>query len=525
MPKPLPRGTYDKATADRAVRFIRALKHGDGKWAGKPFNLSEWQEHNIVRPLFGTLDSNGFRQYREAFCALPRKNGKSELAAAIGLYLLIADGEPGAQVVGSANDKKQAKLVFDVMTKMRKRNLLLMEELQEYKSSARLVYAATDSYYEVLSKGADSKHGLNIHGAINDELHVHQTREVYDVIKTGTSARQQPLIFSISTAGVDKLTICGEVWDYALSVASGVIDDPTFMPIIYAADPDGDWQDPEQWKKANPALGDFKSYEYMEMMVRSCKSKPAMINTFKRLDLNIWTGAASRWIPQDEWNRCRGPKEGIPDLTGRPCYAGLDLAKTTDLAAMALLFPPIGDEGTWYTLPFFWMPGADLAAKEDKDVAPYRMWVEHGFITATPGNVIDYDFIVQDIVEMSKKYDIRSIGCDPYNATQVINELSNDYDLKVYEVRQGYFSLSEPTKELERMVLSERLIHGGNPVLDWMANNAMAIQDAAGNIKLDKSKSRYKIDGMAALVNAVRMSLAEDDGSSSYLNTNEMLIL
>jgi phage terminase large subunit-like protein len=480
----------------RAVDFFeRMLVHTKGKWAGAPFALESWQRDGIIRPLFGSLREDGTRQYRTAFVALPRKNGKSEIVAGVGLKLLFADGEPGAEIYSAAADKDQASIVFNVAWDMVEANPALRKRSKRYRAKV-IEVPSTGSVYRAISADAFSKHGFNAHGILFDEVHTQPTRELWDVLTTSTGARTQPLVFGITTAGYDQQSICFELWDYAAKVLSGVIEDPTFFAYIRSAPKDADWRDERVWKASNPALGVFRSIEEMREMAKRAEHTPALQNTFRRLYLNQWTSQETRWLDLSAWDDTAGLVVDLK-LEGRRCYAGLDLASTTDIAALELVFPM--DDGTFEVLSHFWIPGDNIQERVRRDRVPYDAWVSQGLITATEGNVIDYGAIREKIRALGTRFDIREIGFDRWGATQLSQDLAGD-GFTVVPIGQGFSSMSAPTKELLNLVLSKRLRHGGSPVLRWMADNMVVRTDPAGNLKPDKQKSREKIDGMVALV-------------------------
>ena len=481
-------------SGEHAVQVIENLRHTTGEWAGKPFKLMPWEE-KIVRKLFGTLNPDGTRQYRTCYIELPRKNGKSTLAAAIGLYLLFADEEPGAQIYSAANDRNQAALVFNVAAAMVRQSSALMKRAKVIDSQKRIVYHSQNSFYSAISAEAYSKFGYNSHGVIYDELHAAPDRELWDVLTTSFGARRQPLLLCITTAGYDRNSICWEQHDYACKVRDGIITDPTFLPIIYAAPDDADWTDEKVWFDCNPALGVFRSLEEIRTLCAKAQETPALEMTFRRLYLNQWTTSVERWMPMDKWDACGG-EINLEDLKGKSCYCGLDLAATTDLTALSLVFPR---EDGYDVLMRFWIPGDTAREKEHKDRVPYSLWSRQGFIKLTEGNVIDYGYIRQELKELREIYNIREIAFDRWGATKLIQDLQDD-GFVVVPFGQGYASMSAPTKELMTLILSGKIRHGGHPVLRWNADNMVVSQDPAGNLKPDKAKATQKIDGCVALI-------------------------
>jgi phage terminase large subunit-like protein len=501
---------FDEKAADLAVAFFeRLLTHVKGEWAGEPLTLMAWQRNDIIRPIFGWKRADGTRKYRTAYIEVPRKNGKSTIASGIGLYLLFRDNEPSAEVYSAAADRDQAAIVHDLARQMVEASPHLLGRSEVYKRS--IVVPSTNSVYKVLSADAPHKHGLNAHGVIVDELHVQPNRELVDVLTTSTGSRRQPLVVFITTAGFDRESICYEIHEYARQVLEGIIDDPTFFAYIRAADETDDWLDEEVWKKANPGLGVTLKLDYLRTEAERAKRTPAYQNTFRRLHLNQWTQQETRWLPMDLWDAC-GQPVNIEGLAKRECYGGLDLASTVDIAAFVLDFPPLEEGQPHIWLPHFWIPKTNMIERARKDRVPYDVWVRQGLITATEGNAIDYAFIRSDIEKLQEQYDIREIAFDRFGAVQMSQELE-EAGFTMIAFGQGFISMSPPMTELLRLALEGRVIHGGHPVLRWMADNLAVSMDPAGNVKPDKKKSREKIDGMVAgvmaLDRAVRRGLGE----------------
>ncbi len=502
---------YNKEAADRAVFFVSRLKHSTGEWAGQPFILEPWQE-SIVRDLFGTLNPDGSRQYRTCYVTVGRKNGKTELGAAVAAYLLFADNEPGAQIYSAASDRHQASLLYQAITPMIRQAPALAKRAKIVDSQKRVIIHGTNSFYQVLSAEAYSKDGLNAHGILFDELHAQPDRELWDVLTTSVGSRRQPLVFVMTTAGFDRNSICWEQHDYACKVRDGIIEDPTFLPIIYTAPEDADWTDENIWRLANPALGVFRNLEEMRQLCKKVQETPALEMTFRRLYLNQWVNSVKRWLPMDKWDAC-GDEIDLEVLRGRSCYAGLDLASSIDLTALVLIFPR--EDGSYDIVPHFWIPEDTAHEAEKRDRVPYLAWARQGLIHLTPGNVIDYGFIRQTLKEVRGIYRLRELAYDRYGAAQLIQNLEEDGfivdpdELKrnpnpeapvVVPFGQGFISMSPPTKELMTLTLQKKLRHGGHPVLRWNADNLVVQQDAAGNLKPDKAKATQKIDGMVALI-------------------------
>lgn len=515
---------YDKDAADHAVCFIEKFCcHTQGQWDGEPFELIDWQEQ-IIRDIFGILKPNGYRQFNTAYIEIPKKNGKSELAAAVALYLLCADFEPGAQVYGCAADRDQAKIVFDVALEMVKRSPLLMSKMTIRQSQKEMEYNPTGSKYKALSADVANKHGFNIHGVIFDELHTQPNRKLFDVMTKGSGdARMQPLYFLITTAGDNVNSICYEQHQKAKDILEGRKHDATYYPVIFGADEDEEWTDPKVWKKANPSLGITIGMDKVQTACEQAKQNPAEENSFRQLRLNQWVKQAVRWMPMDKWDACGSPFN--PEmLEGRVCYGGLDLSSTTDLTAFCLVFPPEDEDSPYYVLPYFWMPEDTLDLRVKRDHVPYDLWEKQGYIQTTEGNVIHYGFIEKFIEELGTKYNIREIAFDRWGATQCVQNLEG-MGFTVVPMGQGFASMSPPTKELMTLTLQQNIAHGGHPVLRWNMDNICIRTDPAGNIKADKSKSTEKIDGAIAMIMALDRAIrCGYDTSESVYDTRGLLV-
>lgn len=490
--------TYSKELADYAVNFIECLCHTKGTWAGKPFELIDWQEQ-IIRDIFGTIKPNGYRQFTTAYVEIPKKMGKSELAAAVALLLTCGDGEERAEVYGCAADRQQATIVFDVAADMVRMCPALNRRVKILASQKRIVYQPTNSFYQVLSAEAYSKHGFNIHGVVFDELHTQPNRKLFDVMTKGSGdARMQPLYFLITTAGTDTNSICYETHQKAKDILEGRKIDPTFYPVIYGADENDDWTDPAVWKKANPSLGITVSIDKVQAACESAQQNPAEENVFRQLRLNQWVKQAVRWMPMDKWDACAF-KVTEESLRGRVCYGGLDLSSTTDITAFVLVFPPLDEDDKYVVLPYFWIPEDTLELRVRRDHVPYDVWEKQGFLQTTKGNVVHYGYIEKFIEQLGEKYNIREIAFDRWGAVQMVQNLEG-MGFTVVPFGQGFKDMSPPTKELMKLTLEQKIAHGGHPVLRWMMDNIFIRTDPAGNIKADKEKSTEKIDGAVATI-------------------------
>lgn len=515
--------TYNKAKADYAVSFIECLCHTKGVWAGKPFELIDWQER-IIRDIFGSVKPNGYRQFNTAYIEIPKKQGKSELAAAVALLLCCGDGEERAEVYGCAADRQQASIVFEVAADMVRMCPALNKRVKILASQKRLIFYPTNSFYQVLSADAYSKHGFNVSGVIFDELHTQPNRKLFDVMTKGSGdARTQPLFFLITTAGTDTHSICYETHQKAKDILEGRKIDSTFYPVIYGADEKDDWKDPKVWMKANPSLGITVGIDKVKAACESAQQDPAEENVFRQLRLDQWVKQSVRWMPMDKWDACAFPVNA-KSLEGRVCYGGLDLSSTTDITAFVLVFPPEDEEDKYQILPFFWVPEETLDLRVRRDHVPYDVWQKQGFLETTEGNVIHYGYIEKFIEELGKKYNIREIAFDRWGAVEMVQNLEG-MGFTVVPFGQGFKDMSPPTKELMKIVLEKRIAHGGHPVLRWMMDNIFIRTDPAGNIKADKEKSTEKIDGAVAMIMGLDRALRGGMGGESIYDERGILTI
>jgi len=497
----LPTSYYDKEKADRAVKFIENLCHTKGKWAGKRFWLLPWQEQ-LIRDIFGIVKPDGYRQFRTAFVEICKKVGKSELAAAIALYLLYADNEPSAEVYGAAADRQQASIVFDVARQMVEMSPALLKRSKIMGATKRIVNYGNAGYYQVLSAEVGGKHGFSVSGLVFDEIHTQPNRQLYDVLTKGSSdARQNPLHFIITTAGTDRHSIAYELHTKAIDILEGRRVDPTFYPVVYGLKDDEDWEDETNWYKVNPSLGYTVDIERLRDAYREAKQNPADEITFRWLRMNQWVSSTTAWIPDQIYQR--GNEEiDLKSLEGRECYGGLDLSSTGDITAFVLMFPPRNEEEKYILLPFFWVPEETIPQRVKANSVPYDVWERQGYLMSTEGNVIHYDFIEKFIEELGEKYHILEIAFDRWGATQMVQDLEG-MGFTVVPFGQGYSSMSAPTKEFYKILMEGNMVHGGHPVLRWMAGNVVIDTDPAGNIKVTKARSKEKIDGIVAAIMAL----------------------
>ena len=492
-----------------------------------PFTLARpWQYEN-VRRIFGTIRPDGLRQYRTCYLERGRKNGKSEEAAGVALYALVADGEDGAEVYGAACDRDQAAIVFHVAADMVRRSRYLSSILKIVDSQKRIVYPKTSSFYRAIPADAAGAHGYNASCVVFDEVHAQPNRELWDVLTTSTAARSQPLVYAITTAGFDRTSICWELHEYARSVLEGTVSDPTFFADIRALPEDADWTDERLWPLANPGLegaggGDFRSLEELRTAVAQAQQRPAMENTIRRLYFSQWTSSATRWFSHGAWDACGGlVKES--DLAGRECYGGIDLGSTHDLTALALVFPREGETGDGYDVVMrCWLPEGALEKRPNMR-EQFLAWQRAGFLTVTPLDALDYRSIQNEVVKLADKFDIREVGYDPWMAEQIAVQLNEELgDGFMVPVRQGFRTLSAPSKLLETLVARglDGLNTGGHPVLRWCADNVVVKTNPDGALKPDKDKSSESIDLVAALVTALERAMVREGegGVSMYVS-------
>nr|DAZ61852.1 MAG TPA: Large Terminase [Caudoviricetes sp.] len=496
---------FDRKAAMRAINFIERLKHTKGEWAGQRFRLEPWQQF-VLWNIFGWRNADGTRRFRYAYIEIARKNGKTALSAGIGLYMLFADGEARPEVYSAATVKDQAKICFaDAVAIVKATDL--KNYLTPYRNS--IVYELKGGTMKPLSSDYGTHDGLNPSCGIIDEFHAHKDSGMFDVIKSAFGARRQPLLFIITTAGFNKSGACYAYRDNVIKVLRGVNEDDSLFGIIYTLDSKEEWDDPKMWIKSNPNLGVSLSADYLADQVKDAKNRPEAVRNVMTKNVNLWVDAEKTWILDDVWMQCMGTTDPA-DLKGCACWGGLDLSNVSDVTAYILLFH---ENDRFQLLPHFWIPEEKMLEKIRKENINYDKWVAEGYVTATPGNVIDYDFVKADILHIVADYDLRTSAYDRWNSSQTIIDLQNE-GMMFNPFGQGYGSMSAPTKEFEKAVLTGKVEHFGNPVLRWMLASTVIKTDPAGNIKPDKEKSVQKIDGIVASIMALgewMTAQAEDD--------------
>lgn len=507
--------SIDENRVDRVVRFVENLRHTKGRWKGTPFHLLDW-EYKIVRDVFGTVDESGIRKYRTVYIELPKKQGKSPFASALAAYLLSADGEPSPEVYSCAVDKTQAGIIYKYVSGMTMQFPALRKKLRYTDSQKLIRNNANDGEFQSLSADVPNKHGITPSAVIFDELHAQPSREFHDVMTTGVfAAREQPLLIYITTAGndPDRTSICWEVRQRAIRVLNGESNEKDLYACIYGLGEDRDWTDSEYWKqeenwyKANPSLGETIKIEDMRADFAKTIGNATNEELFKQLRLNIWTvQRRTTWLPLSAWDKGNIPFD-IAKLKKRKCYGGLDIASTMDLSAFVLLFPEAGDDGRDIVLAFFWIPEESMFERIKRDRIPYGEWVKEGLITATPGNVIDQDYIEKEIIALSKIYQIEEIGYDRHDTSMLVTHLLNS-GITMVPVNQSIGQLSPAIKATEIAIMENKIQHGGNKVLRWNFRNIVVYRDVNENIKLNKVGEAHRIDGIDALVDAEHRKIA-----------------
>lgn len=503
LDQPRPEGSYyDEAAAERAVQFIEARRHFKGRWAGSRFWLFEWQAKYVIRPIFGWKRADGTRLYRLVYVEAPRKCGKTSLAANIALKLAHDDNEAAPEVYFAAYDRDQAALCFNTARYIVERDPELSPATVVYNSRQEMkLRENSGGFMKVVSKESGKLFGINLHAAIFDELFTQKTRDLWDALTTSEGSRDQSLIFAISTAGWDQLSVCYEQHELTRQISEGVVQDESFLGVVFGAPMDADWTTEEVWKQANPSLGEKSQgatvdIEYYRRKYTKAANQPTEQNAFRTLLLSQWVGQAERMIDMEAWDACaRSTEEGI----GMKAFGGLDLSATTDLTSFVVV---AGRDEPEFIFPYCFLPKDGIAEREKQDRVPYREWANMGALTLTPGKTVDYEAVKAAIADAALKFDLVDVGFDKWNATHLTAELEDD-GLTMWQVGQGILAMSPPTKELLRLVVERKFAHGGHPVMRWCASNVAPRRDHADNLKIDKERSAHRVDPMVALVMAL----------------------
>ena len=505
--------------AQKFLDFASLCCHTKGEWSGKPIILEPWQVFISVN-LFGFYKYE-HRRFLFAYIEVARKNGKSTFAAIVLLYMLILDDE-GAEVYTAATARHQARIVFDQAKAIVDRSESLKKIITVFQNNLSCVRKGSKA--EPLSKEAKRLDGLNTSCAIMDEMH-EMAQEVWDVIETSTGSRRAPLMLGITTAGFNRDSMCYAKRDYVSKILEGMIQNDEFFGLIFSLDEGDDWTDPAVWGKANPNLGKSVKTKMLDNLCKQAREMPSSVTGYLTKHMNVWTTAETRWLNSEKWGECYESYRE-EDLEGLTAYGGLDLSSTQDITAFVLVFPKPQPDGThkYYTITRFFLPEDTVFERVRKNKVPYDSWARDGHLILTPGAIVDYDFIVNEVKKLSKKYQIKEIAFDPWNATQTALQLSAEGHTMV-SIQQTTRNLSEPMKEIEKWIIGRQFRHNGNPVYTWMSNNICAKRDANDNLFPNKEKSTEKIDGITATITAVRRIVDREHNIASVYEERGLLIL
>lgn len=495
--------TFNEKAADHVFRFFEEfLVLTEGEHDGRPFILQPWQKF-IIGSIFGWMGPDGYRRFRTAYVEVGKGNGKSPMAAGIGLYGLIFDGEHGAEIYSAATTRDQAKILFRDAEHMVKSSPYLSPQIDQNVNN--LAFQRTLSYFRPVSSEHRALDGKRVHMALIDEVHEHPNATVVDKMRAGTKGRRQALIFEITNSGYDRNSVCWQHHEYSERLLTGLIDNDSWFAYICGLDEGDDWRDPAVWIKANPNLGVSITEKYLREQVAEAVDMPSKQNIVKRLNFCIWTEQAERWLDMEKWDACSAP----PQVSrGDVCYLGLDLSTGQDITAAIAVFPQPG--GYYDVLCQFWIPGNNVVEAEKRDRVPYRLWIEAGLLKATEGNLIDYDVIREDVRAFALQYEVRELPYDPWNATQLATQLGNDGAIAI-PIAQGYAHFSEPSKFLESLLVDKKIRHGGNPILRWMASNVAIMHGSNESIRPIKDNTAGRIDGIVALIMALGRVMVNGD--------------
>lgn len=523
---------FDAKAAAYTIEFFENFLFLD---ESTPFKLEGWQQF-IIGSLFGWMGEDGYRRFRTAYVEVGKGNGKSPQAAGIGLFGLFADGEPQAEIYAAATKKDQAKILFRDAENMWSYSPHLRARIEKHVNN--LSVHSTASFFRPISSETRGLDGPRVHMGLIDEIHEHPNDIVVNKMRAGTKSRKQALIFEITNSGYDRHSVCFQHHDYSLKILKSVLEDDSWFAYVCQLDPcakcedEGkvspacnkcdQWTDEKVWIKANPNLGVSIKLKYLREQVREAQGMPAKENIVKRLNFCMWTESSVRWMPMNAWDMCGRERIDPAELQGQRCYVALDLSSVNDLTSAGFIFPDFGN----VVLSFNWIPQDNMQERIKRDRVPYDQWIKAGLLKATPGNVVDYNFIRKDIQELGKRFDIQEIAYDPFNATQLCGDLQNEDGFQMVVVRQGMLELGPATKSFEIKVKHEEIKHGGNPLLRWAISNVTTIQDASGNYRPDKERSLEKIDPIVALIMASGRADAhgESGGKSIYESRGVLMI-
>lgn len=500
---------WNGKSALHAVRFIEQMcKYTQGTWAGKAFKLLPWQLY-LVANLYGWMRPDGTRRYRQAHILIPRKAGKTELAASLALYHLLADDEPTPEVVGIARDREQARLCLSRAKSMSLQEPRLKSLVEIYQS--RITAPSVFGAYKVLSADAPSAHGLNVSACIADEIHaMEDRRDLWEAVMTSMGSRKQPLMVSITTSGTLRTSLEFDLFQYGKKICEGVLDNPSFLPCLHYADESDDWTNPETWRKANPSLGITVQESWYTEEAKRATDQPSYETPFRTYYLCQHVTSSARWLKMSDWDLCKA-EFTESDMALLPCYLGIDLGQTTDLSSIAAVWI---DGEKLFVKSWNYAPEVGAAIRARRDGVPYLEWQRRNWLTLTEGDTTDYNHIIGQVKQIASKNKVKMIGYDPYNAQNVGNDLEAA-GLKVVRVPQSYLNLSTPTRMYERAVTGKHLSHDGNPVLSWAMSNVVTEQDFSGNARPSKRRSTERIDPVVAAVVALAASLHDEKIAAS----------
>lgn len=530
-PREAPGAMFDPERVDQVLRAFHLLRHTQGKWAGKPLDPDPWQVAYILAPVFGYVrwddEAEGYvRIVRKLYVEVPRRNGKTTLSGGIAVYLMAGDGEAGAQVYAVATNERQARFTFDPIRQIAERAPALKGNVKAF--TKKITHPASGSYFTVVSSIAEAMHGANVHGAIIDELHVHKTPDLVETVETGTGSRRQPLVVTITTADDSRQ---GSIYDrkrgYVEQLARGALHDPDTYGVVWGADPEADPFSEDTWRAANPGYGVSPSAAYLRGAAAEAKQSPADLAKFQRLHLGLRTKQETKYLQLEDWDR-NASMVDERRLAGREAYGGLDLSATSDLTSLCWLFPD-DERGGFDALWRVWTPEERLKNLDKRTAGEASVWVRQGLLHTTPGNVVDYDFIKAQIERDMDAFDVRSLGYDPWNASQLTNDLM-ELGAPMVKVRQGFATMSPPTKELQRLLLAGTaekplLRHGGNACVRWQVDNFAVAMDPAGNCKPAKDKAGDKIDAVAALITALSEAMTREAPVTSAYEDGDLEVV
>lgn len=504
------KSVWNWKAARHAIEFIETMCHyTEGEWAGKKFKLFPWQR-GLVGTLYGWARLDGTRRYRQCHLLIPRKSGKTELAAALGLYHLLADDEPTPTVVGIARDRSQARLCLSRAHRMADHEPRISAITSQYQMS--LTYPDKYGSYHILSADAPSAHGLNVSACIADEIHAMENRrELWEAVMTSMGARKQPLMMSITTAGTLRESLEHDLFEYGVKICQGTIENSAFLPCLFYAPIESDWRLQDVWKQANPSLGKISTMDWYKEEAKRADDQPSYETPFRTYYLCQHVSSANRWIRMSKWDECKTEFDEAK-LRGVPCYLGVDLAQTTDLSSIAAVWMD-GDQ--IFVKSWNYAPTVGATVRSRRDGVPYEDWSRRGWMTLTVGDVTDYNVIAKQIESLCKQFSVKKVGYDPYNAQNLANDLDQK-GVPVIRVPQSFLNLTTPTRMWEEAINSKRLHHDGNPVLGWAMSNVVVDEDSNGNTRPSKRRSVERIDPVIAAIVALATSLSDDNTKSIY---------